>query len=103
MLLLDSDSRYKKKVYSDENKLRFAIARREANRLKREAINRYSENTVKHIHGLSLGLIVTTLLIICSLKIEDNKSYVYCIMSSMSSNTRKAVENGAVNNELFVN
>jgi hypothetical protein len=42
-------SRYKKKVPTDENKLRFIIARREANRLKREAINRYSENAVNKL------------------------------------------------------
>ena len=36
------DSRYKKKVHSDENKLRFVITRR-------EAINRYSENTVNKL------------------------------------------------------
>jgi len=51
-VLLDSETEHSvdiKQVPTDENKLRFIIARREANRLKREAINRYSENTVNKL------------------------------------------------------
>jgi hypothetical protein len=49
VLFLDSQTVDIKKNHSDENKLRFIITRREANRLKREAINRYSENTVNKL------------------------------------------------------